>query len=656
MAAMTVEQPHLVITPHLSSILEAVESNLVTQVTAPTGSGKSIGIPKMLGEAGYKVFVSVPTRVSAMSLCNYLGTISTVRVGYAAEGNVCYDHEDRVVYATSGHLRRKVLSYFARGLTKTGLHFTDIFILDETHSGSMDVSALLSLWMVAQQRGLPVPKLMLLSATPTDLPVEPKPVIIDVPVPTPYPVTIIYDPVDEDDKMYDHVFDLAVSKHHDPRIRGDFLIFVPGSREADELTHRLQEELKEDALVLPAYSTLHGDELRLIYTPSSERRKIVVATNIAESSITIDGLVLVIDTMLYKEAVPSASDATRLDVRPITKDSAKQRSGRVGRTCPGECYRIISETAYEDLDDHRVPDIERLPLHNLVMEFLHAGVDPATSIRGICPLRVENSIELLKMLGMLQEKKGRLDVTPCGSFAPTVPLGVRNAAFLWNWIQAKNPIYPGVVIASLIDSHSAGYLHIPRKRRDMGDGEYTEFCHEYINRNFKVWISETPLHTFLNMWLDLCDTMKRNHFRFVVEPSAFRIQRWCRDNSVQYKSIVELTTIISQTYRTVRDSYKRINVNISLFNPIQEMRIAMLILYNMYHDNKMRYFNKMHPKTGHVHFFDRRRPISKIEIDVNIQNGDFDLIPLATHEIITRRQTTIGILDIFIPYYPITDN
>lgn len=648
---------NLIITPHLPMILDSVKSNLVTQVTAPTGSGKSIGIPKMLGEAGYKVFVSVPTRVSAMSLCNYLKTISSLRVGYAAEGNVYYDQKDQVVYATSGHLRRKVLNYFAHGL-KMGLNFTDVFILDETHSGSMDVSALISLWTTAHQRGLPVPKLMLLSATPTDLPVDPKPVIIDVPVPTPYPVTIVYDAPDEDDNIYDHVFDLAVSKHQDQTIKGDFLIFVPGSREADELTQRLQTAL-DDALILPAYSNLHGDELRLIYAPSGDRRKIVVATNIAESSITIDGLALVIDTMLYKEAVPSASDATRLDVRTITKDSAKQRSGRVGRTCPGKCYRIISESAYEKLNDHRVPDIERLPLHNLVMEFLHAGVDPVTSIRGICPFRVENSIRLLKMLGMLEEKNGKLNVTACGSFAPSVPLGVRNAAFLWNWIQAGNSLYPGVVIASMIDAHATGYLHIPRRRRDMNDDEYTVFCNDYIQKNFKSWISETPLHVFLNMWLDLCDYMRRNHYRYIMNPSNFKIQYWCRDYSVQYKSIIELSNIISQTYRTVRNSIKGANSDVYLFDPIEEIRVATPILRDMYRDNIMRHDYMHHPKTGHSHLFDRRRHISKLETSssmIAFEKGAFEVIPLATHEIITRRMKTIGIVDICIAFYPIQNN
>lgn len=647
----TTPTPTLLVNKHLPEILSLIDKNLVSQINAPTGSGKSIGVPKALTELGKRVFVSVPTRVSATSLSNYLHLLNPdISVGYAAEGNSMYNNSTKVVYATSGHIRRKLLGYFTRGAlrSKRGLDFTDILILDETHSGSMDNTVILSLWMYALKQKIPVPKLILLSATPSKLPIEPEPVVYAVPVPTPFPVETVYDAPDDADEIYDHALEIAVSKHNDERVNGDFLIFVPGSREADELVGKLKEQI-DDAIILPAYSTLDADELKLIYTPSPNgERKIIVATNIAESSITIDGLVLVIDTMQCKEAVASASGAIRLETVQITKSSAQQRLGRVGRTCPGVCYRLISEDDYEQLEDHRKPEIERMPIHNVVMEFLKAGINPVEAIAGIPADRVSDSITLLTRLELLKDVEGKTIVTPCGDFAPTVPLGVRNAAFLWRWIQLGNPIYPGIVIACLIDAHTTGYFYIPRKKRDMSPYEYNEFCNEYIQKTFSTWIGETPLHTYLNMWSAFTASLGRAHFRLVDDPSSINFRNWARRCSINQRQIWEAISIISQTYRIVRQNIRRVNVNVNTFDVNAIMQTAIPIFQEIYSDNAMcpGWMGDMyHPITMVKHVFDNRRIISTLE-----RTNRDRIVPLATHEIITRAGRAMGYIDLFVPF------
>jgi len=113
----------LAIHEHIEKILALIENNLIVQINSATETGK-------------KVFVSVPTRISATSLCNYLHYLNpNISVGYAAEGNSMYDYDTQVVYATSEHMKRKLLGYFSRDIlqSKRGLCFTDILILDETH-------------------------------------------------------------------------------------------------------------------------------------------------------------------------------------------------------------------------------------------------------------------------------------------------------------------------------------------------------------------------------------------------------------------------------------------------------------------------------------------------------------------------------------------
>ena len=220
--------PALPIHEYLPGILSMVNDNLVTQVTAATGSGKSIHVLKALAETGLRVFSSVPTRISATSLSSYLKTLSPgISIGHAAEGNRMYTKDTQVVYATSGHVRRKILGYFSRGLSKRyGLSFTDVLVLDETHSGSMDNTVILSLWMEAHRKGFKVPKLLLLSATPTDLEVTPAPAVCTVPIPTPFPVDVIYDPPDSDEELYAHAVEVTVAMHNNPNVSGNFLIFV----------------------------------------------------------------------------------------------------------------------------------------------------------------------------------------------------------------------------------------------------------------------------------------------------------------------------------------------------------------------------------------------------------------------------------------------
>ena len=640
--------PNLLINKYIDEILDLIDGNLVIQINAATGSGKSIGIPKAISEQGKRVFVSVPTRVSAISLSSYLQSLNTdVSVGYAADGTCSYDKYTRVVYATSGHMRRKMLNCFSKGSIKNrGLNFTDVLVLDETHSGSLDNSVILSLWMYAYKHKMHVPTLVLLSATPSKLHIKPEPVIYTVPVPTPFHVETVYDAPDDNFDIYTHAKDIVLSNHNGG-IQGDFLIFVPGSKEAEDLVTQLKSEIsEEDAVILPAYSALNSNELKLIYSAVGNKRKIIVATNIAESSITIEGLVMVIDTMYCREATVSPSGAIRLETCKITKSSAQQRLGRVGRTSRGICCRLISEKDYDELDDHRKPEIERMPIHNTVMEFLKAGIDPVDAIVGIHPDRVSESIQLLTRLNMLDNDSGKIIVTPCGDFAPTVPLGVRNACFLWRWIQQGLPLYPGIVVASLIDSHSTGYFYVPRKRQNMSQIEYNSFCDAYITKTFKHWVGVTPLHTYLNMWKAFTTSFARFHYRLIDNPSSVNFNKWTGKNSVNQRQLCDLVSIISQTYRIVSSNNKRNHV--SIIDTDMIMTNSIPIFQDIYQDNAItpNYRGDLcHPISGVKHVFDTRRIISDIE-----RNNKDRIIPLAVHEILTSIGRPLVLIDVCIPF------
>jgi HrpA-like RNA helicase len=638
----------LKITPHLYYISLMIEQNIVTQVVAPTGSGKSIGIPEHLAALSKTTFICVPTRVSAISLSTHLKYRNPgLAVGHAADGIVNYTKQTQVVFATAGHVRRKMFNVINNTPTR-GFDFTDILILDETHSGSMDNTVIISLWMCLHQRGLPVPHIVLLSATPCPLPIVPAPVVYTVPVPSPYPVSVYYDPVPIETNIYQHAAEIVLDISSDNKYRGDILVFTPGANEADELLSYLEGH--SDLIVLPAYSALEKEALDLIYNPAPVGiTKVIVATNIAESSITIDGIVTVIDTMKCKEPVLSVSGGTRLETVRITKASAQQRKGRCGRTREGICIRLISEKEYEELDDHRKPEIERLPIYDTVMEFLGAGIHPSNTLVGVSPDKVASSLLVLNRLRLIECRPTSIIVTDAGAFVPTVPLDVYSATFLWRWVHAGYEIYPGVVMAGLISAYNTGYYNMPRKQRHMTPHEYDVMCSVHIERHFAKWRGPTQLHSYLNMWIDLAKNLGDNHQSLMLDPTRVNNKKWLRDNSVSGKQLWDAILIMSKVFFIVQKNVRISDIN--LFDVTDVIAKAHPILCDIHADTTLNKNNRnqyYHPQTKIPYMLNQRMVISDIDMGSNPYR---QIVAILAHEIVTKENRHISFVDMSLPLF-----
>jgi predicted RNA methylase len=446
----------MLISQHLPRIVELVRDHATVSVEAATGSGKSVGIPAAIAATKSRCFVTVPTRTAAISLAEYqrvlqqeLNPITDVNklVGFAAEGDVQYTAETIIAYVTGGHARRKMLSCFNNGAVQpTGIDFCDVLMVDEVHSGSLDNTVIISLWIAARNAGVRIPRLIIASATPIPLDINPKPYVYKVEVPS-LPITDQYMMQDYDIEdpigpLYNGAAQLALQIHRDTPIdSGHILIFAPGSAEVETITAALTESLKvpipgKTAIIVPAFSALKREDIALIYkTTSPTERKIVIATNIAEMSITISDIGHVIDTMAERRAETSKNGGFRLATHYISKDSAQQRRGRTGRTRPGVCYRMCTQDTYNRLEQHRPPEIERVPIYDVVIELLDVGLVPENTLIGVDPKRVIDAVTILQDLRMIAMVDGRRRVSESGHFAPNFPLSVRNAAFLWKWIN-----------------------------------------------------------------------------------------------------------------------------------------------------------------------------------------------------------------------------
>ena len=557
----TVPRPHraasqsvtqLKIYPHLNSILQKISQNPIVSVVAPTGTGKSIGIPYAVARTGSKIFVSVPTITAAITLANYQQTINPgTDVGYAAEGRINYNKNTKIVYATAGHLRRKMLNH-VRDQVCQPIDFTDVLMVDEAHTGAIDVSVIKYLWGFCYNQKATVPRLILSSAT-----LDPKQSLgeiykIDL---NHYPISIryhdqTYTPLDQ--RLLDDTARIATNLHRMSSIDGDFLIFAAGRAEVERIISHLIR--LEKVVVLPAYGELSTKDLKAIYQPAPEgHRKIIVATNIAETAITIQNIGVVIDTLIEKLARTSAAGGLRLNPEFISKSSAKQRCGRTGRTGPGICYRMTTETFYTSLKEQRIEEIKRVPIYKLVIEFLNVGLRPERVIPELSNKRSKEAIELLKQLGMVDETN---KITKMGRFVVKFPLGVRNAAMIWYWANKNLPLFPIVIMATLIDSYSPPYMIYPRQMADEPFADYQIRLDVHRDTFFNPFEGASDLATMLNWWHDLMDSIGGP--RAPIE----EVKDWAVEHSFNFRKIREVINVMNQSIGLL----KRLKYNVK-FGP-----------------------------------------------------------------------------------------
>lgn len=602
--------------PVLQEILKIVANNKTSLIIAPTGSGKTIRLPPVIGAADKRIFISGPTVTGTLAVSKKVTELNpNIKVGYAAESKKMYDKSTMVVYVTSGHLRRKMLSYF-RGGEPRDIDFCDVLMIDEMHSGSLDNTINVALWQKAFNLGIKVPNLLLVSATPMKMDVYPLPTEYEV-FTKPKKLDILYH--DEDiswstergDKLFKATCNVVTKMHNEVPIKdGDFLIFVSGKKEVETVTSLLSD--LKDAVIYQGHGAMKSEEISLAVDPLPPNmlgkvRKIVVATNIMETTITIDGLLYVFDTLLEKRSETSTNGGERLSTTYISKDSAKQRAGRAGRTKDGYCYRMCTEQFFEELEKHRPPEILRIPIYEAVMEILEIGQDPEEILKDATIPKIEKSMDLLEQLNMIVRNSDKsVSVTDIGKFSPSFPLGVRNTAFYYHWLQEGYQPFVGIIVAALIDCYGPSYFFLPRKDSEETDAAFSKRLNKVRNEIIDNFRGRTDLHTVLNVWLSLFNIEK------VVKPSASTVYEWCKFNNMNAKKINELLTIIKECVKI--SEIKGYRVKLGSFNPENVVKAARPILQKSYEDRIVKFEkNNLIDNEGIIFKFDNRESFNEMD-------------------------------------------
>lgn len=345
-----------------------------------------------------------------------------------------------------------------------------------------------------------------------------------------YPVDTLYLETPAEDyveRAVKTVFDI-----HTQETEGDILLFLTGREEIDTAIQQISERAaslhpKAQALLpLPLYAGLTTEQQLYVFEPAPENtRKIIVSTNIAEASVTIDGIVYVVDCGYAK--LRAYNPSTGIDVLtavPISKASATQRAGRAGRTKPGKCFRLYTEQAYESLPEATVPEIQRSNLAPVVMQLKALGIDNIARFDFLAAPPYElvvRALELLYSLGAVDDH-AKL----------TKPLGTRMAEI------AVEPMMAKVLLSAPSFGCLSEILSIAAMTSLQGsvwfhhDGE--KKATESARRKFAV--EEGDHLTYLNVYQTFITKGKKE-------------SKWCRDNYLNYKSMVKAVSIRAQLKR-----------------------------------------------------------------------------------------------------------
>lgn len=359
-------------------IIDIVEQNSVVVIIGETGSGKSTQLSQILYRRGYtdsgNVAVTQPRRVAAVSVARRvaqeLGVQLGEEVGYAIRFEDRTSERTRIKYLTDGVLLRESLS-------NHDLSQYSVIILDEAHERSLNTDILLGLMKRLVKMRASNLKVLITSATLDGSKVSrffSNCPILTVPGKL-FPVEILYSA--ELPKSYiESSLKTAIDIHvREPE--GDVLIFMTGQDDIEKLVVKLEERVRSleegscmDAIILPLHGSLPPElQVRVFSPPPPNCRRFIVATNIAETSLTVDGVVYVIDSGYVKQRQYNPlTGMYSLDVVQISKVQANQRAGRAGRTRPGKCYRLYPSMVYhDDFLDVTVPEIQRSSLAGSVL-------------------------------------------------------------------------------------------------------------------------------------------------------------------------------------------------------------------------------------------------------------------------------------------------
>ena len=455
-----------------SKILETLDNNQVIIVESPTGSGKTTQLPLILYEAGFAakgiIGVTQPRRIATLSVCDYmanqLGTNVPGLVGYKMRFNDMTSKETLLKVMTDGILLQEIKTDYM-------LSKYSCIIIDEAHERSLNIDFILGLLkrVLEERKDF---KVIVSSATiNTSIFSEyfdGAPVVhIDSIV---FPVGIVYSPLKAGRNSYDElIFKIndIISRIITEKRKGDILVFLSGEKQIKDCIRMLNSSpLRRKMVILPLYGRLSKEEQERVFisTPRG-KTKIVISTNIAETSVTIDGITSVIDSGLAKiNSYNPRTYTSALIETEISKASCNQRKGRAGRTQEGTCYRLYTRSDFETRQLFTKEEIYRTDLSEVVLRMAELGIKDFESFDFISSPGKQGIIGAVDTLKLLEAINDDHTLTKAGEMMVKFPLSPRLSRIIVEAVYNHPDVLEEVLIAAtFLSTNSPSFF--PRAKK-----------------------------------------------------------------------------------------------------------------------------------------------------------------------------------------------
>ncbi|MFP6642016.1 MAG: ATP-dependent RNA helicase HrpA [Candidatus Latescibacterota bacterium] len=525
----------------VEQIRTAIQEHPVVIVAGDTGSGKTTQIPKICLQAGRgreaKIAVTQPRRVAATSLSRRLAEELGVEWGRQVGAKIRFDDktspETLVKFVTDGMLLAEIRS--DRDLLEY-----DTLIVDEAHERSLNIDFLLGYLRTLQARR-PDLKIIVTSATidteSFSQAFDGAPVIeVSGRV---FPVETRYWPLEElledsdGDFSYTEGAATACARLLDESNRGDVLVFMPSERDIRETGDLLSARLSghRGVEVLPMFSRLTASEQHKVFGAHSGRR-IVIATNIAETSLTIPGIRYVVDTGLARISRYNPRNQTqRLPIEAISQSSAEQRKGRCGRVQEGVCVRLYSAEDYGARDEYTQPEIQRANLAEVILRMLDlefGDVETFPFIDPPKPQAIRGGYQLLEELGAIDRGKS---LTRLGQDMAHMPISPTVSRMVLQ-AHAEGALPEILVIAAGVSAQD------PRERPAGQESEADRMHQQFVD-------NRSDFLTLFNIWIAYHDRMEQG--------TQSQLRKFCRQHFLSFLRMREWRDIHAQLRNTLEE-------------------------------------------------------------------------------------------------------
>ncbi|KAG6006701.1 hypothetical protein E4U21_006776 [Claviceps maximensis] len=518
-------------------LIKAVQENQILIVVGETGSGKTTQLTQYLAEAGFAdrgiIGCTQPRRVAAMSVARRVaeevGCKLGGEVGYLVRFDDCTSPATRIKYMTDGMLQREILM-------DMDLKRYSVIMLDEAHERTIATDVLFALLKKAVKRR-PDLKIIVTSATLdadkfssyfNECP------IFTIPGRT-YPVEILYSREPESDYLDAAL--VTVMQIHLTEPPGDILLFLTGKEEIDTACEILYERMKAlgpsvpELLVLPVYAQLPPEMQSRIFDPAPPgTRKVVIATNIAETSITIDEIYYVVDPGFVKQnAYDPKLGMDSLVITPVSQAQANQRAGRAGRTGPGKCFRLYTEAAYQsEMLPTTIPEIQRQNISHTILMLKAMGINDLIHFDFMDPPPVNTMLTALEELYALSALDDEGLLTRLGRKMADFPMDPSSAKVLLAAVDHNCSEEALSIIAML--SLQGVVFYRPKEKQAVADQKKSKF-HDPHGDHL----------TLLNVY----NSWKQNSYS----------KPWCFENFIQARSMSRAKDVRDQLVK-IMERYK----------------------------------------------------------------------------------------------------